>query len=109
VATGFGRTIRRRIFERVEHFSVHQFARFSTASLITRTTNDTTRSDDDGDRGQPPARVPHAAMLLMLNLTSVAITASRTGRTARPCGIRTREAARGHYARLFRSQFEGGS
>ena len=43
IATGFGRIIRGRIFERVEHFSVHQFDRFSTASLVTRTTNDTTQ------------------------------------------------------------------
>jgi ATP-binding cassette subfamily B multidrug efflux pump len=43
VATGFGRVVRERIFGRVAHFSVHQFAHFSTASLITRTTNDTTQ------------------------------------------------------------------
>ena len=43
VATGFGRIIRARVFDRVAHFSVHQFDRFSTASLITRTTNDTTQ------------------------------------------------------------------
>jgi ATP-binding cassette subfamily B protein len=43
VASGFGRDVRNRIFDRVAHFSVHQFDRFSTASLITRTTNDTTQ------------------------------------------------------------------
>ena len=43
VATGFGRVVRDRIFDRVAHFSVHQFDHFSTASLITRTTNDTTQ------------------------------------------------------------------
>lgn len=43
VATGFGRVVRDRIFDRVANFSVHQFDRFSTASLITRTTNDTTQ------------------------------------------------------------------
>ncbi|MDH4066353.1 MAG: ABC transporter ATP-binding protein/permease, partial [Acidobacteriota bacterium] len=43
VATGFGRVVRGRIFDRVARFSVHQFDRFSTASLITRTTNDTTQ------------------------------------------------------------------
>ncbi len=43
VATGFGRIVRNRIFDRVSHFSVHQFDRFSNASLITRTTNDTTQ------------------------------------------------------------------
>ncbi len=43
VATGFGRVVRGRVFDRVSHFSVHQFDRFSTASLITRTTNDTTQ------------------------------------------------------------------
>jgi len=43
VASGFGRDVRNKIFDRVAHFSVHQFDRFSTASLITRTTNDTTQ------------------------------------------------------------------
>jgi ATP-binding cassette subfamily B multidrug efflux pump len=43
VATGFGRTLRGAIFARVEHFSIHQFDRFSAASLVTRTTNDTTQ------------------------------------------------------------------
>src|SRR5215510_980060 len=43
VATGFGRTLRGAIFARAEHFSIHQFDRFSSASLVTRTTNDTTQ------------------------------------------------------------------
>src|SRR5436190_1759946 len=43
VATGFGRILRGAIFARVEHFSLHQFDRFSSASLVTRTTNDTTQ------------------------------------------------------------------
>jgi ATP-binding cassette subfamily B multidrug efflux pump len=43
IATGFGRLVRQRIFDRVSHLSVHQFDHFSTASLITRTTNDTTQ------------------------------------------------------------------
>jgi ATP-binding cassette, subfamily B, multidrug efflux pump len=42
-ATGFGRLVRARVFERVSHLSVHQFEGFSTASMITRTTNDTTQ------------------------------------------------------------------
>ncbi len=42
-ASGFGRDVRNRIFDRVAHLSVHQFDQFSTASLITRTTNDTTQ------------------------------------------------------------------
>jgi ATP-binding cassette, subfamily B, multidrug efflux pump len=43
VATGFGRILRGAIFTRVEHFSIHQFDRFGSASLVTRTTNDTTQ------------------------------------------------------------------
>jgi ATP-binding cassette subfamily B protein len=43
VATGFGRILRGAIFARAEHFSVHQFERFGSASLVTRTTNDTTQ------------------------------------------------------------------
>ena len=43
VATGFGRVVRGRIFDRAARLSTHQFDHFSTASLITRTTNDTTQ------------------------------------------------------------------
>jgi ATP-binding cassette subfamily B multidrug efflux pump len=43
VATGFGKIIRAQIFNHVEHFSLHEFDTLSTASLITRTTNDTTQ------------------------------------------------------------------
>ncbi|GAC1400365.1 MAG: ABC transporter ATP-binding protein [Ktedonobacteraceae bacterium] len=43
VAIGFGRLIRGKIFQRVEQFSLHEFDTVSTASLITRTTNDTTQ------------------------------------------------------------------
>ena len=42
-ASSFGRDVRDQIFDRVAHLSVHQFDQFSTASLITRTTNDTTQ------------------------------------------------------------------
>ena len=43
VATGFGRILRGTIFARVERFSIHQFESFGSASLMTRTTNDTTQ------------------------------------------------------------------
>ncbi len=43
VATGFGRIIRGEIFNRVEQFSLQEFDQVNTASLITRTTNDTTQ------------------------------------------------------------------
>jgi ATP-binding cassette, subfamily B, multidrug efflux pump len=43
VATGFGRILRGALFARVEHLSIHQFDRFGSASLVTRTTNDTTQ------------------------------------------------------------------
>ncbi len=39
-AVGFGKDLRGRLFTRVESFSLHEFDRFGTASLITRTTND---------------------------------------------------------------------
>lgn len=42
-AIGFGRIIRGKIFAHVENFSLHEFDTVSTASLITRTTNDTTQ------------------------------------------------------------------
>lgn len=39
-AAGFSRDVRLGIFTRVESFALHEFDEFSTASLITRTTND---------------------------------------------------------------------
>src|ERR1035437_5099766 len=40
IATGFSRDIRNKVFSRVERFSLVEFTKFSTASLITRSTND---------------------------------------------------------------------
>ena len=42
-AAGFARDVRRNVFERVENFSSTEFDKFSTASLITRSTNDITQ------------------------------------------------------------------
>ncbi len=42
-AAGFGRNLRNRIFTQVEGFSLHEFDRIGTATLITRTTNDVTQ------------------------------------------------------------------
>ncbi len=39
-AAGFGKILRNGVFVRVESFSLQEFERFGTASLITRTTND---------------------------------------------------------------------
>ena len=43
VAAGVARTLRKDVFEKVESFSNEEFNHFSTASLITRTTNDITQ------------------------------------------------------------------
>lgn len=43
IGIGFSRIIRHRVFSRVESFSLHEFDRIGTASLITRTTNDITQ------------------------------------------------------------------
>lgn len=43
IAAASTRTVRRDVFEKVENFSNSEFAQFSTASLITRTTNDITQ------------------------------------------------------------------
>src|SRR3989304_9422911 len=43
IAIGFGKIIRQKIFPHVENFSLDEFDTFGTASLITRTTNDTTQ------------------------------------------------------------------
>ncbi len=43
VATSMSQTLRGEIFRKVQLFSLHEFDSISTASLITRTTNDTTQ------------------------------------------------------------------
>lgn len=42
-ASGFGLRIRSRVFSHVERFSLQEFDKFGTSSLITRTTNDITQ------------------------------------------------------------------
>ncbi|KJS17812.1 MAG: multidrug ABC transporter ATP-binding protein [Peptococcaceae bacterium BRH_c4b] len=42
-ATGFGKNLRSRVFSQVESYSLHEFDKIGTASLITRTTNDITQ------------------------------------------------------------------
>ncbi|BBH23757.1 multidrug ABC transporter ATP-binding protein [Paenibacillus baekrokdamisoli] len=42
-AGGFGKDLRRKVFGHVEQFSLHEFDKIGTASLITRTTNDITQ------------------------------------------------------------------
>ena len=42
-AVGFGRIIRNKMFTKVEGFSLHEFDKVGTATLITRTTNDVTQ------------------------------------------------------------------
>ncbi|MEX1030123.1 MAG: ABC transporter ATP-binding protein [Paenibacillaceae bacterium] len=43
VAMGFGRIVRGKVFTHVENFSLQEFDKIGTASLITRTTNDITQ------------------------------------------------------------------
>lgn len=40
VALGLGRNLRNMVFTRIENYSLHEFDKLGTASLITRTTND---------------------------------------------------------------------
>ena len=43
VSSGFSATIRKRIFEKVQNMGLAEIKKFSTSSLITRTTNDVTQ------------------------------------------------------------------
>lgn len=43
IGVGLGRDLRNMIFKRVESYSLHEFDKVGTASLITRTTNDVTQ------------------------------------------------------------------
>ena len=49
VGAGVARALRKDVFEKVESFSNEEFNHFSTASLITRTTNDITQVQCDND------------------------------------------------------------
>ena len=40
VAVGLGRNLRNKVFTQIENYSLHEFDKLGTASLITRTTND---------------------------------------------------------------------
>jgi len=43
IASGFGRNLRTLVFTRVESYSLHEFDKIGTSTLITRTTNDITQ------------------------------------------------------------------
>ena len=43
IAVGFGKIVREKLFAKVESFSLHEFDKLGTATLITRTTNDVTQ------------------------------------------------------------------
>lgn len=43
IAMGFGRNLRNKVFSRVESYSLNEFDKIGTSSLITRTTNDITQ------------------------------------------------------------------
>ncbi len=43
IGVGFGRDVRSQLFTRIESYSLHEFDKIGTASLITRTTNDVTQ------------------------------------------------------------------
>ncbi len=43
ISSSFSRTLRRDIFEKVEEFGMEEIKKFSTSSLVTRTTNDVTQ------------------------------------------------------------------
>src|SRR5947208_1179942 len=72
VATGLGKIIRGKIFNRVEQFSLHEFDMMSTASLITRTTNDTTQVQQVWVIILL-MMVTAPIMMLVLNVSSIAI------------------------------------
>jgi ATP-binding cassette, subfamily B, multidrug efflux pump len=43
IGAGFGKNLRSKVFSRVESYSLHEFDKIGTATLITRTTNDITQ------------------------------------------------------------------
>ena len=43
IGVGYGRDIRNSLFKKIESYSLHEFDKIGTASLITRTTNDVTQ------------------------------------------------------------------
>jgi len=62
IAVGFGRIIRRQLFTHVQEFALREFDSVGTASLITRTTNDTNQ-------------VQQVTVIILLMLLSAPLTA----------------------------------
>src|SRR5579863_5053330 len=62
IAVGFGRIIRRELYTHVQQFALREFDSVGTASLITRTTNDTNQ-------------VQQVTVIILLMLISAPLTA----------------------------------
>ena len=71
LAASFSRDLRERIFDRVEAFSMQEIDSFSTASLITRSTNDVTQIQNFVSRGlQMIVRAPIMASFALIKMSS---------------------------------------
>ncbi len=71
VAASFGKNVRREVFRKVNDFGVEEMNEFSTASLITRTTNDITQTQMLVTMGiQLLAKAPVMAVWAILKITN---------------------------------------
>lgn len=75
VSLGFGRDMRRHLFVHIEHFSLEEYEKFGSASLITRTTNDVKVVQDVINMMQ---RMMTRAPLMLVGGVALAVSRDRT-------------------------------
>ncbi|WP_026562003.1 ABC transporter ATP-binding protein [Bacillus sp. J37] len=75
VSLGFGRDMRRHLFVHIEHFSLEEYEKFGSASLITRTTNDVKVVQDVINMMQ---RMMTRAPLMLVGGVILAVSRDRT-------------------------------
>ena len=75
VSLGFGRDMRRHLFVHIEHFSLEEYEKFGSASLITRTTNDVKVVQDVINMMQ---RMMTRAPLMLVGGVVLAVSRDRT-------------------------------
>ncbi len=120
IGAGFGKTLRAKVFKKVLKFNNEEIGKFSTASLITRTTNDITRVQMIMSMGLQA--VVMAPIMMVFGIAKIAgkqwqwsvatmvavvlILAMKDGDIVESGSHEELLAKGGFYAELYNSQFE---
>ncbi len=120
ISAGFGKTLRAKVFKKVLKFNNEEIGKFSTASLITRTTNDITRVQMIMSMGLQA--VVMAPIMMVFGIAKIAgkqwqwsvatmvavvlILAMKDGDIVESGSHEELLAKGGFYAELYNSQFE---